>query len=394
MVAGKWIYDIGPATPLDDAARHVLTIRLGVVRDHLDSALKEADKDPEHVHQLRVGTRRAGAALEIFAGCLPKSVHRHVKKQIRRLRQTAGKARDWDVFMLVLEAERAKATSRLKPGLDFLIGYALGHRAVAQEHLVEASPDHPFGIERVIAETLAAVRRPAGSKSEQIVHALAWPMLSGLLAELNEANQDESMDFPALHRMRITGKRLRYAMEILGGCFTPPLREQVYQAVEEMQEILGRINDSNVATERLQSLGTQLQSRFPAESKRWCRAIDHLNRLHETQLATELAQFETWRAKWKTLGDPAYWRSLLLEAQGNVIPVLGRESIAGISSEGPASLERPDGTLLVGQTGGGEPPGAPNGTGAGAAGPRVGVEAGPGNPGAGTAAGETFGNPT
>lgn len=391
MAAGKWIHDIGPATPLVDAARHVLTLRLEVVRDNLDLALKEPDKDPEHVHQLRVGARRAGAALAIFSSCLPRSHYRRARKQIRCLRQAAGNARDWDVFLLVLEAEKGRAMPRQRAGLDLLLGYALGHRAVAQDSLVEASPDHPFAIERLVAETLAAVRRPHEDRSRQELHSLAWPLLSSFLSDLNEAGQDTANDPAGLHRMRITGKRLRYAMEVLGECFAPPLRLAVYPVVEEMQEILGRINDSNVARQCLQALATQLQARFKLEWKRWRLGIDHLLRLHEKQLQEDCAQFLAWREKWQTLGNYAHWQSLLLEPRGGVSPHLGdRVSMAGKSSEGPGSPSLPAGVPLVGNTGAGDEPvgGGPNGIGEGAEG------APPGNPPAGTAAGETLGSPT
>ena len=63
MAEGKWISDLMATTPLADAARLTLGVRLEVVRDYLQQALHQADKDPEYVHQLRVGTRRAVAAL-------------------------------------------------------------------------------------------------------------------------------------------------------------------------------------------------------------------------------------------------------------------------------------------------------------------------------------------
>src|SRR5207244_2764377 len=93
---GKWISGLSASTPLVDAARRVLTIRLEVVRDYLSLALREPDKDPEYVHQLRVGTRRAGAAVEIFSLCLSGKAYKAARKQLRRLRRAAGEARDWD----------------------------------------------------------------------------------------------------------------------------------------------------------------------------------------------------------------------------------------------------------------------------------------------------------
>src|SRR5262245_10016158 len=120
MAGGKWISDLTATTPLADAARHVLTVRLEVVRTYLPLALREPYKDPEHVHQLRVGTRRARAALDIFAPCLSSAVHKAAKKRLRVLRRAAGEARDWDVFLGQLSEWQQRQPARLRPGLDFL----------------------------------------------------------------------------------------------------------------------------------------------------------------------------------------------------------------------------------------------------------------------------------
>src|SRR2546425_13053533 len=97
MAEGKWISNLNATTPLVDAARRVLAIRLEVVRDNLGLALREPDKDPEHVHQLRVSTRRAGAAVEIFALCLPDKGYTAAPRQLPRIRPGAGSARDLDM---------------------------------------------------------------------------------------------------------------------------------------------------------------------------------------------------------------------------------------------------------------------------------------------------------
>jgi len=160
---GKWISDLDAATPLADAARHVLTVRLEVVRDHLPLALDEADKDPEHVHQLRVGTRRAGAALEIFACCLPEKAYKAARKKLRKVRRAAGEARDWDVFLLALTQPERSPTPKQRAGLDFLIGYAFAQRDVAQAYLQDVAEDYPFSFDRFLAETVAAVHNPHGA---------------------------------------------------------------------------------------------------------------------------------------------------------------------------------------------------------------------------------------
>src|SRR5215831_1054554 len=112
MVQGKWISDLKPDTPVEAAARHVLFVRLQVVKDFLPRAALEADEDIEHVHQLRVGTRRADAALRIFAECLPKKMYRKARRRLRTIRRAAGAARDWDVFLTELLEREQRADAK------------------------------------------------------------------------------------------------------------------------------------------------------------------------------------------------------------------------------------------------------------------------------------------
>src|SRR5437660_8796974 len=137
MADGKWIAELTADTPLREAARHALKVRLHVVRDHLPLAVEEGERDPEHVHQLRVATRRAGAALRIFGSCLAGKALKTVKKRLRRTRRAAGEARDWDVFLSDALARRNEVAAAQQAGLSYLFGYAAAQRAAAQSHLVE-----------------------------------------------------------------------------------------------------------------------------------------------------------------------------------------------------------------------------------------------------------------
>ena len=95
MADGKWIEHLKADTPLPEAARHVLMARLQVVRNYLPKALHDADHDPEYVHQLRVGTRRADAALNIFSPCLSDRVFGRARRRLRRIRRAAGVGAIW-----------------------------------------------------------------------------------------------------------------------------------------------------------------------------------------------------------------------------------------------------------------------------------------------------------
>src|SRR5262249_19810439 len=58
-------------------------------------------------------------------------------------------------------------------------------------------------------------------------------------------------DVAALHRFRIRGKELRYAVELLAGAFAPAFRDELYPVVASLQERLGLVNDLATAQRRL-----------------------------------------------------------------------------------------------------------------------------------------------
>lgn len=316
MAAGKWISDLKASTPLTEAARHVLTVRLNAVRRYLPLALREGGTDPEHVHQLRVSTRRARAALDIFACCLPKKVYKGARKHLRDIRRVAGEARDWDVFLADLtEWSRDQAGDR-KPGLDCLFGYVVARRESAQLLLEEAGKQYPFTFKRFLAETVASVRKPAKSSLRTLLD-LALPQLEDLLEELHEAANQDLEDFKHLHQVRIIGKRLRYAMEVFADCFAPPFRKQLYPAVEQMQEMLGNANDSYVACGRLETLSALIRARLPAEWHRYQPALEGLLHHHQTRLPRERQRFVDWWHGWCRSGGLDAFTALLKPSEAD-----------------------------------------------------------------------------
>lgn len=318
MAGGKWIAGLTADTPVTAAARHVLTVRLESVRDELPPALHEADNDPEHVHRLRVGTRRARAALDIFADCLPTKVHKRAKRKLRDLRRAAGEARDWDVFLLTLAERQRKPAARQRPGLDFLAGFALARRRAAQEQLLDAGDGQTFALDRLLADTVAAVHKPNDDSSGHDLIDLARPVLGGLLADLEGAAGGDMHDYAQLHQVRIAGKRLRYAMEVFADCFGPAFKDEVYPAVEQMQDILGSANDSHVAAGRLTEVRDHAQTQLGDQAKRVLPGVEALLRYHKGRLPKERQQFERWWANWRETGGEAAFEALLKKQAATV----------------------------------------------------------------------------
>lgn len=298
MAESKWLVELDGETPLADAARQVLAERLRLVPERLAGALYEPDRDLEHVHQLRVATRRAGAALAVFEVCLPARDFERARRRLRRLRRAAGAARDADVFMQTIATRSLRARPAQRSGLDYLLGYAGGQRLAAQRNLVRATRRKPRDWRLYFADVLDAVAQPAAPRT---LGELARPHLARLIADLENAAHQDLHEYGHLHQVRILGKQLRYAMEIFAGCHDADFRERFYPAIVAMQEILGNANDSYVAAGRLSEIRASLEMRLPRAWKRLGPGLEALLRFHERRLPACRRQFDAWWHGWLEL---------------------------------------------------------------------------------------------
>src|SRR5262249_1748466 len=136
-------------------------------------------------------------------------------------------------------------------------------------------------------------------------------MLSRLLQELHDAASGDLTDYDHLHQVRIAGKRLRYAMEVFVDCFDPPFKEQLYPAVEQMQELLGAANDSHVASQRLAEVIERLRVHRAADWRHFRPGIESLRRQHDQRVERQRQEFIQWWDKWQQSGgETAFWALL------------------------------------------------------------------------------------
>jgi CHAD domain-containing protein len=300
MADGKWIDGLTPGMPVAEATQVVLVARFAVVRHFLPLAAEKPYEDPEHVHQLRVGTRRASAALRVFADALPRRPLKATKRTLRTIRQTAGDARDWDVFLASLPEAKPFAAAAAKPALDFLIGYAIGQRAAAQERLVAAAAEAgPLFTEQ--SEDLPTRARVPQDDPPANFGDLAVRQLGVLFREFTAGVETNPTEPPALHALRIAGKRLRYAVEIFADCFPPAMKENVYPAVENVQELLGGIQDATVGTARLAGIRETVQAVVPKEWTRLRKGSEALGAALRTRVPAGKKAFAAWRKEWLAL---------------------------------------------------------------------------------------------
>src|SRR5688572_22152124 len=94
-----------------------------------EAAVNHSGENPEHVHQLRVASRRTAAAVELFADWLPRRKTDRLLRKLDALRKSAGPARDCDVF--------ADRVSRAAPNerANLFAEHLRAQRAAAQKSL-------------------------------------------------------------------------------------------------------------------------------------------------------------------------------------------------------------------------------------------------------------------
>ena len=297
MADGKWIDGLYVEMPVAEAARLVLAARFAVVRTYLPLAVETPYADREYIHQLRVGTRRCRAAIEVFRDCLPKKDVKEAKAALRSIRRAAGAARDWDVFIESLESARPLKSASGKPTLDFLLGYALGERSAAQARLVEAAERTGPEFLELSAALPEHLREPRETHFESF-GALALADLHLGIEEFQLGVDADPTEPADLHKLRILGKRLRYSIEIFAPCFSPSLKDQIYPAVEALQEHLGELQDAAVGIECLERLRDMARQTIPTEWPRLRSGITKLIQAMRTKLRSGRRKFQQWRKHW------------------------------------------------------------------------------------------------
>ena len=215
-----------------------------------------ADEDPEHLHQMRVGSRRLRTALQVFAAAivLPNAAS---QKRISALARVLGGLRDLDVQIADLQSiYRPQLASDEKASLDEVIQILKKKRHQAYADVEVTLGRSRYQDFKTAYETWLA--QPQFTPlAELSIYVLLPELLSPLLSELLlhpgwliAADNSSTAANHTLHDLRKAFKHVRYQTEF----FTPFYGESFQTWVAEiklLQEQLGKLQDSHVLQELL-----------------------------------------------------------------------------------------------------------------------------------------------
>jgi CHAD domain-containing protein len=290
----KWITNARPNEPVTHVAAASLRSRLKQVRRYLPRAARRAEQDAEHIHQLRVWTRRAAAALEIFQPFLPKRRAKWTRSQLKRIRRAAGDARDLDVLL-----DRLEHWSNPPVALAPLIRDVRRRRQAAQPAVVEVDRElrERDLLKRRCRQLVKRVRIRQESSQEAACYG-AWSdrQLTAVIDPFFEAAAADLSDLENLHALRIAGKQLRYTMELVAGAYPGRFRQELYGEISALQEKLGAINDHRVAQARFLTWSEE----SPDES--CSQLLQELAAAEGGRLEQERTRFFTWWTPQRSAG--------------------------------------------------------------------------------------------
>jgi CHAD domain-containing protein len=282
-----------------EAIRGALIASAASLVDHIAAVV--LDEDLEGVHRARVGIRRLRSDLKTATPLLDSKAVKPLRRELAWLLAELGEVRDLDVLLVRLREDVGSLEATDRAGAEAVLAKGTEDRAAAYERL--RSNLRGQRCAALLEETARlATDPPLKSKAAKKPAAKVLPRLVRQpLREIRRERrkQGDAPDEEALHRLRISVKRLRYATELC----VPAVGKKARRAAKGLaavQDVLGGYNDAWVAEERLRSLGERTD-----RTGAWAAGL-----LGGLQLARGAEYREQLPSEWKKAVGGKRWRWL------------------------------------------------------------------------------------
>lgn len=266
-----------------------LAIADSVTRLIMNLPLAILGEDPEGVHQARVATRRLRSDLRTFAPLLNKRAAKSLRIQLKWLADLLGAVRDADVMTGVLAHAAEEAGE--PPGAVQLLDRIRAQREAANQHLLDGLDDpRLFRLLQDLVE--AAADPPTNKAASRRADKQVGSLLDGPWKQMKRSVKDlpSGAGPQELHRIRVAGKRTRYAAEAMSPVAGKSAR-RFAKKLARLQDTLGDINDASVAIDWLAATSNGLDS--SAQDAAWMMIVG-LERDRDELL-------EKWPAEWSAV---------------------------------------------------------------------------------------------
>lgn len=207
---------------------------------------------------MRVASRRLRAALQAFEPALSEKARRF-EPELKHFAAVLGEVRDLDVQLERVGGWISASPEEDRESLEELRGALESQRAAARERMLAELDSQRY--ERLV-DTLSRMLRLGPPRRNRLAVApvveAAPELVRHAYKRARKAGDRLGPDSPAedYHRLRKRCKRLRYLVEFVEGVYGGPARKLV-KRLKPLQDVLGELQDAEVARDRLRSLATE-----------------------------------------------------------------------------------------------------------------------------------------
>ncbi len=289
-------------------AREHVGRRVAVLGSELQRS--RAVRDEGAVHDLRVAARRLLATIDCFRMAVWSRDVKALRKRCKSVLEAGRDVRDLDIALALAAAAGARPDSGLCRELRL-------RRSEAEDGLAALVGRRRFrGFDRTWSRKLASspLSDRFSSKPSSVLKRPGW--IAGMSCTLNAervlprmaaaffaegratcAGEPSASD---LHRLRLSGKRLRYCLELFLQLYGPPLAGQV-RRLKRVQRSLGAVSDCDATDALLRSAGL-----LPGVE---ARALSEY--LRDRSAASTASFLQRWKGWFDAGGAEGEWVRLL-----------------------------------------------------------------------------------
>ncbi len=294
-----------------EAARVIYSNLLTTMQANIQGIVD--DLDSEFLHDFRVAIRRTRSGLSLIKDVLDQAVIARFKDDFRYLGRITGPVRDLDVYLLMEDNYKARLPEHLQEGLHLFFDDLARKRSREQKKLVRALKGQrcqailqdwqQYLEDDDDAYQVGNSQKPVGVQANSII----TKRFQRILRDGKSIGPDSPDE--ELHRLRIQGKKMRYALEFFSSLYPQQEMKALIKHFKMLQNNLGDFNDLSVQQEMLKHYLATIRP-GTVKSKKLSAAIGGLltNLYHEHRRVR--ARFEETFARFATRKHLALYRKL------------------------------------------------------------------------------------
>lgn len=255
---------------------------------------------------MRVASRRLRSALKDFLPYIRKRGLTSVLKEMKILADALGEVRDQDVAILALEQIESQAPAELSHALKQFLEPRKERRAEARKELKSMLVEDQ--LKQLESEFISRIEKATSadrdntsrgeSANEPTFLKISSDIIEDRLKELEKLSDClfRPFDVETLHEMRITAKRLRYALELFQQCWGHSMATYA-KRVTRMQSALGEVHDCDVWIESFgKQIGQAKKEKKDDQVAAYMWLLNHFIKLRTKHWRQALTRWRHWEA--------------------------------------------------------------------------------------------------